>query len=96
MKKLLPYFFKEITPDYIEDIKGNLESFETLIKVQDFKKIKEEFHKLAGSGTSYGLNEVSDIAHQIEARAINKECSQDLFSDFKVFINSVDITYRGD
>lgn len=72
----LKSFYAELTPDYLEDRKQELDDITNLIDSNDFEKIKDKFHQISGSAGSYGLNIISDIASNIEDLSIGKDADK--------------------
>ena len=49
---------------YIKNMPEKLQLMKTHINAKDFKALREEFHKIKGTGRTYGLPEVTDLGAQ--------------------------------
>ncbi len=58
---------------YIKNMPDKIKTMDKLIQVEDFKSLREEFHKIKGTGRTYGLAEVSDLGALFEEILILSE-----------------------
>lgn len=95
MKIKLEEFLKDLTPNYLDERRKEIPDLETLIKSKDFQAIKKKFHKLAGSGGGYGLDELSNLSKEIENHADLQEYDhiEQLFDQYKDYISKVEIEF---
>tara|TARA_Y100000034_G_C6578762_1_gene251033 strand:+ start:116 stop:475 length:360 start_codon:yes stop_codon:yes gene_type:complete len=61
----------DLKVEYIDDLKQRRLAFDTLIKNEDRAQLFEEFHKIKGTGKTYGLDLVSEVAGHLEAHLEN-------------------------
>jgi HPt (histidine-containing phosphotransfer) domain-containing protein len=64
---------------YITNIPEKLKHMKTHIDAKDYKSLREEFHKIKGTGRTYGIPEITDLGAVFEEILI--------VSDFKPQIN---------
>lgn len=57
---------KSLQVDYIRALPSKIESIRTLIAANDAVGLREAFHKFKGTGRTYGLPEVSELAEAVE------------------------------
>lgn len=58
--------FAELKAEYLESFDEKITLIETLWQKQNRKDLQGEFHKIKGTGTTYGVREVSDVAEIME------------------------------
>ncbi len=63
---------KSLQQDYLASLPGKIQLIEQLIVNQDTDNIRESFHKLKGTGRTYGFPEVSDLAEVVEDICLQK------------------------
>jgi HPt (histidine-containing phosphotransfer) domain-containing protein len=63
---------KSLQRDYLKSIPEKIKLIEGLIHAADTHNIRESFHKLKGTGRTYGLPEVSELAEIVETTCIQK------------------------
>ena len=61
---------EQLKKEYIESLPEKIETIESHIQKQCSNSVKEDFHKLKGTGKTYGLPEVSTLAASVEAICI--------------------------
>lgn len=69
----------QLQKKYIMNIPEKLKSMKTHIEAQDFRSLREEFHKIKGTGRTHGVPEITDLGAVFEEILI--------VSDFKPQIN---------
>lgn len=57
---------EELRKTYIDGLKGKVETIEHLWKERRYSEIETEFHKLKGTGKTYGLPEVTQVGEVAE------------------------------
>jgi hypothetical protein len=57
----LKLILEKLKSDYLKNLPGRIEQIESLWGSREMKLIKTEFHKLKGTGKTYGLPEISDL-----------------------------------
>ena len=77
---------------YLEDTSSKISELQVLAQNKDFKGLESFFHKLKGSGASYGLPEFSEYGAKYEIKAKNSDLSEceleSLASELKVLCES--------
>ena len=66
---------KQMRVKYLEDTTSRISELQALVDKKDFKDLESFFHKLKGSGASYGLPEFSEFGAKYESRAQNSALS---------------------
>ena len=96
MKLSLLGFYKDITPDYLERKKKECDDISSLINEKDFTQLKEIFHKIAGSGGGYGIQEITNLAGQLEELSQKQEIVpiQDIFNEYKKYLDSLVLEFK--
>jgi len=83
---------KTMRVKYLKDLESQISELEAMVKNKDFKALESFFHKLKGSGASYGLPKFSDYGAKFETKAKNNDLSdEDLkmsVSDFKEILDN--------
>jgi HPt (histidine-containing phosphotransfer) domain-containing protein len=51
----------QLQKTYIKNMPIKLQAMKSLIDAKDFKSLREEFHKIKGTGRTYGLPEVTEL-----------------------------------
>lgn len=65
-KNELNDLFIELKQEYLESFDEKIESIMTFWFRRDLKNLKNEFHKIRGTGTTYGVHEATAIAEILE------------------------------
>ncbi len=63
---------KELQESYLKQLPARAEELDNHLKEKNWKDLKNEFHKIKGSGGTYGLPELSKIAQEAELH-LNKK-----------------------
>ena len=63
---------KSLQVDYINAIPAKIISINSQIQAKDVSAVRESFHKFKGTGKTYGLPEVSELAEIIERLCIHQ------------------------
>jgi HPt (histidine-containing phosphotransfer) domain-containing protein len=66
---------KSLRQDYLAALPAKIVSIREQIAAVDIAGIRESFHKLKGTGRTYGLPEVSEVAEIIEGLCAAKHAS---------------------
>jgi HPt (histidine-containing phosphotransfer) domain-containing protein len=61
---------KSLQQEYLASIPEKVLAIEMQIQKSDVNNVRESFHKLKGTGRTYGIPEVSDLAAVVEAVCI--------------------------
>lgn len=67
----LEKIMKELKQEYLQDLPQRILSLQQSFSTQDYIFIREEFHKLKGTGKTYGIPEISILAEAIEHICVN-------------------------
>lgn len=59
--------FSELKTEYLESFPEKLQAIEKLWQAKNRRELEDEFHKIKGTGTTYGVKEVSDVAEIMES-----------------------------
>lgn len=69
----LDEILKELQKNYIKTMPTKLESMSKCAEQKNYQALREEFHKIKGTGKTYGLPEVSDLGAVFEDLLIKCE-----------------------
>lgn len=61
---------KSLHQDYLKSIPDKILLIAEQVKAQDTSNVRESFHKLKGTGKTYGFPEVSELAAMVESICI--------------------------
>jgi HPt (histidine-containing phosphotransfer) domain-containing protein len=56
----------ELRSLYVDYLRGEIDTFRSLLARRDLDAIREVGHRLKGSGGSYGFHEISDLGERIQ------------------------------
>lgn len=86
---------EEIMPRYLEIRRKELLELEQAVESEDFEKIRMLGHKLKGTGSAYGLDELSRLGTLIEDKAMEKEMGDvpQLTSRVRLFLENLEVEY---
>ena len=62
---------KELQKEYLESFNQKFSTIRDFLQAQDWKNLELEFHKLKGTGATYGVPEVTSICREVEAYCKN-------------------------
>lgn len=68
---------EELKKEYIDSFPEKISELDTLLKKKDFTGLQNSFHKLKGSGKTYGIPEISILGEYFE-KLILKNPSESL------------------
>lgn len=57
---------KSLQEKYLKSLPATIELIEKSLATSDWASVLMEFHKLRGSGTTYGFEEVSELGYAVE------------------------------
>lgn len=72
----------ELKRDYIKSMPVKLESIKKALASSDVVQLREEFHKLKGTGKTYGIPEISELCAVVEQLCVKN--TPHTLSDAKV------------
>lgn len=87
---------EDLIPNYLENRKKDLLSLKGFWKNEDYKEIKNLAHKIAGSGGSYGFDQLSHISKQIEDN-INSQLYHEIeyhLQEMDHYLNNIEIEFQ--
>jgi HPt (histidine-containing phosphotransfer) domain-containing protein len=58
--------FAELKHEYIDSFDEKILSIQTYLEKGDLRNLENEFHKIKGTGSTYGVHEASEIADLLE------------------------------
>ena len=65
-KQELSDLFSELKKEYLDSFEEKFESLNRYWQTGDRKNLQNEFHKIKGTGTTYGVQEATDVATIME------------------------------
>jgi len=88
--------FKDMIPEFIEDVRNDITSITAALSNADYKTIETLAHRLKGAGGGYGFNEITAMAKDIESSAknINIADIQKWINELIQYIERVEIAYE--
>ncbi|WP_432734672.1 Hpt domain-containing protein [Maridesulfovibrio sp. FT414] len=86
---------QEIMPRYLEIRQRELLELEQAVSEQNFDQIRMLGHKLKGTGSAYGFDELSRLGMLIEDKAVEKDMSDVPMFTSKVrhYLDNLEIVY---
>lgn len=63
---------KQLRQDYIENLPAKIEEIQTRLDATHIEQLREDFHKLKGTGKTYGFPEISQLAEVVEDICITR------------------------
>jgi HPt (histidine-containing phosphotransfer) domain-containing protein len=72
-KRKLSALMSELKEDYLGKLPDKIAYLKKLTIQQDWKALEHEYHKLKGTGKTYGLPEISSVCLKLEAMAQQTE-----------------------
>lgn len=66
---------KNLKKEYVRDLPQKVETIRQFCEKGDVASLREEFHKLKGTGKTYGLPEVSELCAALEQICVNQAVS---------------------
>ncbi|TNF05666.1 MAG: Hpt domain-containing protein [Deltaproteobacteria bacterium] len=92
----LPKFYEDLTPPYLNKRKDELKLLHTCFVEGNVDHIQKVAHKIAGSGGSYGLPEISRLGKEIElaAEKNNPQELKELLDTFTDYLESIEVVYK--
>lgn len=63
---------EQLKLEYIQSLPAKIEEIRNNLKQCDVSVLREDFHKLKGTGKTYGLPEVSTLAEAVEKICLHK------------------------
>lgn len=63
---------KNLRVEYLESLPSKLNELETSLQSRNLESLREDFHKLKGTGKTYGFPEISELGEMIERLLIEQ------------------------
>ncbi|MBK8204349.1 MAG: Hpt domain-containing protein [Bdellovibrionales bacterium] len=63
---------KNLRVEYLESLPSKLNELETSLRSRNLESLREDFHKLKGTGKTYGFPEISELGEMIERLLIEQ------------------------
>ncbi len=80
--KKLSSVLADLKADYLRDLPRKIERLRTLTEANNWAALYDEYHKLKGTGKTYGFPEISQLCERLEHLSQKKESQkQSLFLD---------------
>jgi len=83
---------KQMREKYLASLKPQLAELKTMVEQKDHEGLESFFHKLKGSGASYGLPQFSEYGAKYEMKAKNQELSDE---DYKNCVKDFEALFQG-
>lgn len=71
--KKLSRVLSDLKIEYLEALPGKIQKIKNLTLQEDWPQIYEEYHKLKGTGKTYGFPEISILCERLESLAQKKD-----------------------
>lgn len=68
-RKKLSALLNELKQDYLSKLPERIVLLKQLTEQKDWSKLEQEYHKLKGTGKTYGMPEISSVCLKMEALA---------------------------
>lgn len=72
--KRLEDVLQELRVEYLQCLPQRVILIQKLMAAQDWKRLETEFHKLKGTGKTYGISEVSTLSAELETYSMKSGC----------------------
>lgn len=63
----------QMQAEYLEELPDKISHLEQLLQKKNIHALEDEFHKLKGTGATYGLPEITEIGRSFEKLIQNKQ-----------------------
>lgn len=86
-------FARKLVGQYLEKREGDIGKLRGALESEDFETIRVTGHNLYGSGSAYGLDEVSRIGANLEQAAEQQDGAgvTRLIDDLAIFLRTVEV-----
>ncbi|MFY7997676.1 MAG: Hpt domain-containing protein [Candidatus Kapaibacteriota bacterium] len=84
-----------LIPRYLINRQADIQRLQEAVTHQNIDEIRSLGHTLKGSGTSFGLDAVSEFGRSLEiaAKAANMPEAQRLIDEFTLFLERLEVVY---
>jgi len=92
----LPNFFESFVPNYLAQRVQELETFDQEVTDANFVSLAASFHKITGSGGSFGLENISKLARDVDQAAqVEDHISLRLaFDAYRDYVASLEVEFE--
>lgn len=86
---------EDLIPQFLDNRKKDIEALQQLVEKNDLPAISQLAHKVKGAAASYGFNELSDLASQMEMQSKNNDNSNlgELVKKMRIHFLSIEVHY---
>jgi len=67
----LDELLKTLQKEYLSELPERIATIQSHVESKNIESLKEDFHKLKGTGKTYGLPEISELGEKMEALFID-------------------------
>lgn len=87
---------EDIVPGYLKNRQKDLALLPQALEAKDFSTILTLGHRMKGSGSGYGFNEITDIGKNMEeaAKGSDVERVASLITELTDYLNRIDIVFE--
>jgi HPt (histidine-containing phosphotransfer) domain-containing protein len=87
---------QDLIPMYLENRRRDIEAILDAMAQQNYSSIEVAGHKMKGSGSGYGFDEITAIGRVLEQAAKNQNAAtiRRAVSDLREYIRKIDIVYE--
>ncbi|HAG91548.1 MAG TPA: hypothetical protein DCL41_06735 [Bdellovibrionales bacterium] len=58
---------KQLQKEYLEEIPSRIEGIQSHVDAKNMDALKEDFHKMKGTGKTYGIPEITELGEKMES-----------------------------
>lgn len=86
---------EDLIPQFLDNRKKDIETLEHLVAQNDLQAVSQLAHKIKGAASSYGFNELSELASKMEMQTKSNQSAglDDLIKKMKMHFLSIEIHY---
>lgn len=86
---------EDLIPQFLDNRKKDIETLEQLVAQNDLQAVSQLAHKIKGAASSYGFNELSELASKMEMQTKSNQSAglDDLIKKMKIHFLSIEIHY---
>ncbi len=88
-KQKLSLVLGELKAEYLKKLPTKIEHLKGLVSGEDWKALEDEYHKLKGTGKTYGFPEISIVCEKLEFL-----CQQKTHQTPELFLNANQLLER--
>lgn len=86
---------QDLVPQFVENRKKDIDSFELFIEKNDLTAIAQLAHKVKGAAAGYGFTELSQLAAEMEkaVKAGDQHALPEILNKMRIHFLNIDIHY---